>query len=123
METTPTTKTPAEILECAADLIETHGLARRAFQNSKGAHCSLGAIRECGLGDPYAYPWFETPTDTAERALADAVGWIPGWNDNTKRRPSTIVRTIRRVAAKLRVEEAAAAALTIPRAGTDTSEV
>jgi len=97
--TTARPTTVPEILECAADLIEKRGLARRTFFDSrKGSFCTVGAMRQCAHGDVFGGPCWE-----AEKFLFDQLGVsVVKWNDNPNRRKSTIVRALRRFAKKYR---------------------
>lgn len=100
-ETNTRPTNPADILDCAADLIAERGLARgKYYDASNGTYCALGAIHQCASGSPWSYT---TPqVQVVKNLLYPRVGSITSWNDNPRRPKSTIVRTLRRVAARYR---------------------
>lgn len=102
-------KKPSDIISCAADLIEERGRAFGAYQDGP-KYCMAGAVKICCTGN-----WTDSsppPVRSSLTALNAEIcnrvkvpaGFspIPYYNDNRRRRDSTIVRLMRKVAAQLR---------------------
>lgn len=90
-----TTLRAADILDQAADLIETKGWARGAMRTPDGRLCAAAAIAEVS-GKSNASP------RRAVEAVKEEVGrYIVVWNDS-RRSPRTVIATMRRAARKLR---------------------
>lgn len=95
----------SETLYKAADLLEQNGVCKGSFYRigpyGETRYCTLGAIREVVQ---YYYP------RSAIRFLSEFIReefgspTVAGFNDNRNRKPATIIRTVRRAAAKAEAE-------------------
>jgi len=118
---------PADILEAAADLLETTGWTKGAYaRNKDGDHadedspaqiaesyCAAGAIRRVagcydfsGIGRTSL---FNNATDI-ERMLAKQVGFgsLPAWNDQPERKAHQVIDLMKHTAKDLRNRREAA---------------
>jgi hypothetical protein len=96
-------KAPSEVLEDAADLLETNGWIQGSFGTNGEAHCALGAVYEAAS---YRGSYVRSVT-----ALTDVVherfGFrsIPHWNDQAKTTKQEVVDTMRYAAKQERMKE------------------
>jgi len=96
----------ADLIDAAADYIETHGWARKRAQNAQGGVCAIGALRMAQFGDANV-----EKADTAYWSAEDALSLevrnlgfdgIAQFNDFGARDKRRVVRLMRRVARNLR---------------------
>lgn len=103
----------ADVLNQAADLIETDGWAQGDYLNEDGCHCAVGAICEISTGEPSK---IEELTLDAGAALASFLDpeWNAGaispmrfhtivvdWNDAKNRTQQEVVHGLRAAAQKV----------------------
>lgn len=102
----------SDLLECAADTIETRGLAKGVYLNhNTGACCTIGAIRYCMYGNPERTQSFgldhvmeQQATEMLVNIIAkgrfveNQYGTITRWNDNKNQRKGKVVAALRRAA-------------------------
>jgi hypothetical protein len=102
-----TAKTPADLLDQAANLIEERGHAKDFYEDGQGRLCAVGALRVAAFGDSrypkaglvdtsyiQAYDLLEAEVEQIDYAF------ITEWNDESD--ASTVVATLRAAAAKAR---------------------
>lgn len=105
----------ADVLEKAADLLETQGWCQDVYRNKAGELCSIGAVRTAIWGDARMRTT-TTNKDDVELAnrtlavLADKVGVEPGsvgteWNDDPWRTKEEVVDAFKHAAKDLRNQE------------------
>jgi hypothetical protein len=114
-----TTKTAAEVLAEAADIIERDGWTQHHFHTPDGCHCALGAIglasgehlnirvADDGIVDwdlpRYGDPGYDAACHAytvARDALSARVGiHVPSWNDADGRTQDEVVAELRAAAA------------------------
>jgi hypothetical protein len=103
----------AEVLEKAADLIETVGHCKGNFsesddQGNKLAYCALGAIAEAVDSMEASYSLRERTEDALERwlfgklYLGQTGRSIPFWNDHRLRKPEQVVDALKQTAKDIR---------------------
>jgi hypothetical protein len=113
---------PADILEAAADLLESTGWTKGAYhrnmyndsddgdaQNAV-SYCAAGAIRRAaGWYDHHSVPMARGTMDI-EAMLAEKVGVIclPSWNDKPERKVHEVIDLLKETAKDLRNRKAAA---------------
>ena len=98
-----TTKTPAEILNGAADLIEDSGLGKgEYFNRHSGCYCTMGALVAQAGWDGQSIPGFQLLQDVwaAAEAISAKLGDsdIVGWNDADERTTEEVVTALREAA-------------------------
>lgn len=101
----------SETLYKAADLLEQNGVCKGSFYRigpyGETRYCTLGAIREVVQ---YYYPrsairfLSEFIREEFGSPTVDGFKTVAGFNDNRNRKPATIIRTVRRAAAKAEAE-------------------
>lgn len=116
---------PADILEAAADLLETKGWTKGAYHrdmynesdDDDGQHaasyCAAGAIRRVTGCYDFTRARRESFVNRAtdiEKMLAREVGelTLPGWNDKPERKRDEVIDLMKEVAKDLRNRKAAA---------------
>lgn len=87
----------ADLLNCAADLIEAHGWVQGSFGSSEGGFCALGAIRHVvaatlGGGVEAASAFNDTRSVLMKHIGARSV---VNWNDDFARTKDDVVATLR----------------------------
>jgi hypothetical protein len=119
---------PADILEAAADLLETNGWIQGEFEFN-GKFCAVGAIRQVSglyqsavalqeLGrtnmynrDSTDYDICTSTSSAAESALSDSLGsqavdgglvYVPSWNDEPGRTADEVIDLMKHTAKDLR---------------------
>lgn len=100
----------AEILEQAADIIETHGHVKHILWDNLGRCCAVGAVRKtvCGEGvDSYLAVRGAMEAVTKNLHLSNPMGsWeaVVQWNNHPDRTGAEVVDAFRRTAKDLRNE-------------------
>jgi hypothetical protein len=105
-----------KVYDDAASLIETRGLAKRAYVDAQGCLCTLGAIN-AALGNPFtdedspepgiaseAFHSWITYASHAMESVPDDYDDIPEWNDDPDRTPEEVIAFLRKLAEDLRAE-------------------
>lgn len=98
------TKSPAEVLEAAADLLENPGAWTQGAhaRNAAGAPMLLGsrldAVCWCALGALDRVSPTNALWDASVQALKGVVGHIPGFNDAANRTQAEVVAALREAA-------------------------
>lgn len=104
----------AELLEKAAEILETDGWCQYSYANSAGEHCALGAmIKASGCEHPWQL-WGQRPFQEAVEAIAfhhpvsrrhpvfrDDVA---DWNDQNDRTAAEVIDAFKQAAKDLRNE-------------------
>lgn len=117
---------PADILEAAAELLETHGWSKGAYARNKdgddedddaqnaASYCAAGAIRRVSGCYDFSrarrrMPVLSNATEI-EGMLAKQVGFgnLPAWNDQPERKRHEVIDLMKHTAKDLRNRKAAA---------------
>lgn len=101
-------KPVSQVLEEAAEVLETSGWCQGIFQNIRGEHCMAGAIGKVVLEDDQIshatmLNWRFIPAVIALEKELPGI-YIPNWNDATGRTKEEVVDKLMDVAKKLRNE-------------------
>lgn len=102
-----TPRTPADVLDAAADLIQEHGLAKGEYHNSlTGTFCSLGAINHVTNNITIAHKTGEILASTITFSLPYKVPHIiiTEWNDKPTINKAHVISKMRATARKWRKE-------------------
>lgn len=91
--------TPADVLDAAADLLESDGWIQGEEQTEHG-RCVVGALVG-SVGEEASLRTFCAAHDL----LAVRVGPVPLWNDEPERTADEVIETLRKVAAEARWSE------------------
>lgn len=112
----PSGKSVDEVLDAAADLIESDGHSKGQFRSAEG-YCALGALRQVEFGCTDLYrnydedPGYFAPLSLSEEVTNTPTGWlwshlgqkpISYWNDATATTKGEVVQTLRDAATKYR---------------------
>jgi hypothetical protein len=112
----PSDKSVDEVLDAAADLIESDGHLKGQFFRQGEGYCALGAVRQVEFGCTDLYRNYDEdpqyfPITQSEQVANTPTGWlwshlgqrpISHWNDATATTKDEVIQTLRDAATKYR---------------------